>query len=212
MISHSHRWIFVPINRTASSSMQVLLEKDCSIFGVNRRGESLKHETILEAKRRLSKDQFSSYFKFAVVRNPWDRIISLYLYTPVDRKTAKQGYTRQKQYEELSPFVGLLLFNGDAFLKWLRNISTNRSKFLASCFFWLKNGQGEIGVDFVGKYEDLNKAWKYISNRIGLREESLGCLLRNKNRTHYRDYYDRVTEQLVGEIFAEDIARWEYKF
>lgn len=212
MISHSHQWIFVPINRTASSSMQVILEKNCKILGVNRHGETLKHETILEAKRRLSEDQFNRYFKFAVVRNPWDRMVSMYLYAPVDRRSAKQGYTRSKQYEMLSPFANPSPFNDDDFLKWLRNIPTSRSKFLASCSFWLKNGQGEIAVDFVGKYEHLDEAWEYISECIGLNMESLGRLLCNESRTHYRNYYGQVARQLVAEIFAEDIDRWGYKF
>lgn len=206
MISHSHQWVFVPINRTASSSMQVVLEKSCDIFGVNKQGESLKHETILEAKRRLSEDQFNRYFKFTVVRNPWDRIISIYLYTPVDRITAKQGYTRQDQYEKLSPFLSSS-FSGIHFYKWLRNISTNKSKFLAPCSFWLRGK-----IDFIGRYEQLDKAWGYISNHIGLSKESLSQLLRNKNRTHYRDYYDQVTKHLVAEIFAEDIDQWGYEF
>lgn len=192
--------------------MQVVLEKNCEVSGVNRHGDSLKHETILEAKRRLSSDQFYRYFKFAVVRNPWDRVISIYLYTPVDRKSAKQGYTRSEQYEMLSPFTNLFSFNGDDFLKWLRNVSTNRSKFLAPCSFWLKNEQGTIAVDFVGKYERLDEAWRCISELIGLDMENLDRLLCNRSRTHYRDYYDQVTRQLVTEIFAEDINLWGYKF
>lgn len=207
MISHSHQWIFVPINRTASSSMQVVLEKNCAVFGVNKQGEFLKHETILEAKRRLSEDRFNRYFKFTVVRNPWDRLISIYLYTPFDRKTAKQGYTRQMQYKILSPFSNPFQFNSDDFLEWLKNVSTNKSKFLAPCSFWLRGK-----MDFIGRYERLDEAWEYISNHIGLNKESLSQLLRNKNRTHYRDYYGQTSKRLVAEIFAEDIDQWGYEF
>jgi hypothetical protein len=67
MINHRYRCIFVHIPKTAGKSIN-------RFFGM----EWQKHKDLSRYAGELQPQLFSSYFKFAIVRNPWDRILSDY--------------------------------------------------------------------------------------------------------------------------------------
>src|ERR1051325_4646004 len=67
MISHSHRCIFIHIPKTAGNSVN-------RVFGVGWQD----HKDLQRYRDELPKETFERYFKFAVVRNPWDRLLSDY--------------------------------------------------------------------------------------------------------------------------------------
>ena len=97
MISHRYKCIFVEVPKTGSTSVRHLLGKPIkphlNLCETKRLMESYwvvrggRKNRILEwlyltlpAERRKErgKQQFESYFKFGFVRNPWDRVVSLY--------------------------------------------------------------------------------------------------------------------------------------
>jgi hypothetical protein len=59
MISHPHRCIFVHIPKTAGNSVN-------RVFGVDWQN----HKDLARYAAELPPDIFSTYFKFAIVRNP----------------------------------------------------------------------------------------------------------------------------------------------
>ena len=67
MINHQYCCIFVHIPKTAGKSIN-------RFFGM----EWQKHKDLSRYAQELPPQLFSSYFKFAIVRNPWDRILSDY--------------------------------------------------------------------------------------------------------------------------------------
>src|SRR5438045_929170 len=69
MISHQHRCIFVHIPKTAGNSVN-------RVFGIGWED----HKDLQRFAAELEPAVFGSYFKFAIIRNPWDRILSDYNY------------------------------------------------------------------------------------------------------------------------------------
>src|SRR5215467_9332165 len=67
MIDHSHRFIFVHIPKTAGNSVN-------RVFGVSWQN----HKDLARYAREC--EAFETFFKFAIVRNPWDRLLSDYNY------------------------------------------------------------------------------------------------------------------------------------
>jgi len=96
MISHKHKFIFVHIPKNAGSTINHELKELCEITK-SRKGTLLKERlNVLGEKdyplaygkhandndmRNLLKDMYGDYFKFCVVRNPWDRLVSIYWYS-----------------------------------------------------------------------------------------------------------------------------------
>ena len=69
MISHQYKCIFIHIPKTGGTSIENVLSQDKSKGSDHR----LLHEYS-------NCSDFDSYFKFAVVRNTYDRIWSIYRY------------------------------------------------------------------------------------------------------------------------------------
>ncbi len=97
MISHKYKCIFVEVPKTGSTSVRAILGKawkpHLNLWQIKNQMETYwtryggRKNRILEAlylllpeerRREIGQKQFETYFKFGFVRNPWDRIVSLY--------------------------------------------------------------------------------------------------------------------------------------
>jgi len=75
---------------------------------------------------------------------------------------------------------------------------------------FIVNHEGDLIVDFLGRFETLDQDFDVVRQRIRTPVE-LPHLLRSP-RGHYRDYYSSDLADIVGERYAEDIARFGYAF
>ena len=82
MISHQYKCIFIHIPRTGGTSVELTLTH--TDWGLSHKPE--KHIFASHAKK-LYAQYWDDYFKFSIVRNPYDRLISLYLWSHVTRTT-----------------------------------------------------------------------------------------------------------------------------
>lgn len=95
MISHKFRFIFIHIPKTSGSSLSVFLKSftDNTILKTSniiqqinnlqviceRTGMDIKHKDI-KYYENLYGNKINDYFKFTIVRNPYDRILSFYFF------------------------------------------------------------------------------------------------------------------------------------
>ena len=101
IISHEHRFIFAAVPKTGTHSVRQALrehmsEEDIEQVGlfVNKRFpyEALAairhgHLSLEQVRPYLGEDLFADYFKFAFVRNPFDRFVSYCAFMTRDRDT-----------------------------------------------------------------------------------------------------------------------------
>ncbi|MFT6276294.1 MAG: hypothetical protein ACJAZ0_002399 [Halioglobus sp.] len=179
-------YVFVHINKTGGSSIERAL------------GISQDHSTALEKYRQLGAKAWEQKFVFAVVRNPWDKVVSHYHYRVKTKQTGLDD----------SPI---------AFREWVLRCYLDRDpqyydqpRMFMPQWHWLIDEKGKSLVDFVGRFENLNQDFATISDRLSP-GSSLGHV-KPSSRGSYQNYYNEETQALIETSFAEDIDAFGYRF
>ena len=75
----------------------------------------------------------------------------------------------------------------------------------------LIDDDGNIVLDFVGRYEELQQSFDTISERIGLPATDL---LRKNASEHatFAKYYDDELIETIGNYYREDLRMFDYEF
>jgi hypothetical protein len=160
------------------------------------------HETI----RELS--GFDNAFKFSFVRNPWDRFVSAFFCHPKNT-SAKflDGFSM-----DTDGFNEYIKFCASDYPGWFPMRSVYATHFLPMYHFLLNDG-GEIGVDFVGRFETLQKDWEHVCNILGV-SEALPHQRKSEKRSlslPYQQYYTPESWDYVGELYWQDLLLFGYK-
>ena len=203
MINHQYCCIFVHIPKTAGKSIN-------RFFRIGWQ----KHKDLSRYAEELQPQLFSSYFKFAIVRNPWDRILSDYNF-----QKAKTAPTNEKLFavNDRGRTRGFREWLDAAFLnpfyyeprQWGAEVSPGIHRWSPQVDWISLNG--EIAVDAVLKMESLEKDFENVRWLLDLPSAGLPC--RNwKFHMHYSYYYDEASRRLVGEYYERDIAAFDYRF
>ncbi|MES2818601.1 MAG: sulfotransferase family 2 domain-containing protein, partial [Pseudomonadota bacterium] len=96
IISHQYKFIFIKTRKTAGTSIEAFLSQCCgpddiftpitpSVASHQPRNHAgfYNHISGHEVRARLGCEQWESYFKFCVERNPWDKVLSFYHFVRV---------------------------------------------------------------------------------------------------------------------------------
>ena len=217
IVSHRYRYIFIHIPKNAGSSVQDSLMRcepmpwlqraiwrAFMAFGSGNQtitfgrianphgmgwfaGAYHGHATAANMRALLPGHVFDSYFKFALVRNPWDRCVSRYEYY---RKLVKPP-----RGEQLKSFP--------EFLNWDFQPQKRR----------IADANGNLLVDFVGKIENLAHDMEHVFRTcdLPLSATAIGMLNTTDHRP-YHNYYDATTRELVREKYRDDVVSFGYEF
>lgn len=217
MVSHHFRCVFVHVPKTAGQSIeQVFLdalgrtwETRAPLLMRYNPDPGLGPPLLAHLKAReyvlhgyVDQETFQEYFTFGFVRNPWDRMVSLY---------------RQFGYEEKCSFRNFLLN------VFTHDISRKRYWFVCPQVEYLHDERGKSLVDFIGRYENLQNDFKKICVTIGLPDVQLPHVNDSHHRRNareetprkcveWRDCYDNECIDFVSEFYKKDIECFDYVF
>jgi len=144
----------------------------------------------------LTKDFFLGSYKFAIVRNPFDRVVSLFEYLKSGRWLPKTTtfdifscYLEQGAWED----VGLINHDG------LSQLSSQVK--------WITDESGKIFVDQIYRFEDLMNCWPSIWNKVGVNGPAPQLAVLNRSqRGPVSDYFSKRTIEVVQKVYAEDFT------
>jgi hypothetical protein len=232
MLSHTNRCIFVHIPKSAGTSM-------IRVFSDPKKADNAEKSLMpFEPDEykfdpppphfrpydyvkygHITKELFDSYFKFAFVRNPWDRVVSEY------------KYRRHAHRRSFKTF----LFEHFPKPSW-----SDEYCHVIPQYDFLHDQNGTLLVDFVGRFENLQNDFSFVCEKLNIetktlphnnksssifnrRDNNLIEILRSIRSTmsmtrrkntfeNYIDYYDQESIDFVASIYKNDIDTFGYEF
>lgn len=216
IISHRHRFIFLKTLKTASTSIEIALSKHCGpedtitrMFvardeelrrslgypgpqhyviqrGAGRQRIFPPHTRAATAKQYFP-SAWASYFKFCVVRNPWEVCASTYAAKAAKGQHGGHGF---------SEFIA-----SESFAAWVANWRNVYSI------------DGRIAVDELVRYEDLADGLEKIRVRVGLPEPlALPRAKSGYRKGHYREMVNERDAEVIARLFAPEVEMFGYRY
>ncbi|MBD3368994.1 hypothetical protein GF402_01370 [Candidatus Fermentibacteria bacterium] len=199
-IRHDLGVIFIHIPKTGGNSVTRALT------GIPKRGESLspqigKHAKAEEVRFLLGRKAWDRCFSFALVRNPWDLMVSCYHWWI--QKAPQLPYHRRhsRRIARMGSF--------DRFIRSRYGTGMINER-PGDLFDWYTDGRRTI-VDYVGRLENIEEDWREICGRAGIPHVEMPHINPSR-RGSYVEYYDSGTKELVARRFARTIETFGYEF
>ena len=213
IVSPGRRYIFVHIPKTGGTALALALEARAMagdilvgdtpkalrrrgrLKGVETAGRLWKHSTLAEGIGLYTEAQARDWFTFALVRNPWDRMVSYYHWLR-GQGFAHPAVTLAKTLD-FAGFVG--------------HPQTQASIGGAPYGSYLRLGGAEVASAFL-RLEHLEEDAASLEAHLGFRVTPLARANASGRERDWRRYYDDESAAIVARICAEDIARFHYSF
>ena len=200
MVSHKHKFICTSVNKTACTTIRKALHPE--VHWKNRRRYH-KHAPT----RNMIDGVTHSYFKFSFVRNPWDRLVSMYHFRIRTNSLVIKVPRIRKQLKGVK--IG--------FTDWLYELFDPTSVYhhgsicLGPQLEFLVDRQDNMLNDFVGRFENLQEDFDTICDTIGIPRRKLPVRNASKH-DHYTTYYNDDTIELVRQQHGVDAEYFDYEF
>jgi hypothetical protein len=209
VISHRHRCIFVHIPRTGGTTIEDLIwpgprsSRTTAELWMGFVDEyhnkyqtgGLQHLSAAHIRSEVGAEVFSSYYKFTLVRNPWDKAVSQFAYMD----------TR----EDLRRFLGMN--KGDCFKKYLALIAKKKHVQWEPQVNFVRDPSGSVLVDSIGRYETFAASVSHALSAIALRVDEIPRENRT-DRAAYQTYYDDESREMTAALYADDIEAFGYSY
>ncbi len=204
IFSHSRQFVFFAVPKTGTHAIREALRPHLGVGDWEqqvRYGRTAApipkiaaiqhgHVSVRELSSALAPGELTGYFRFAFVRHPCDRFISVCAFL------ARSDPSYQ-----------------NAPIDWMK-AALKRPRFLqrvlvASQSSLLVSDNGEIGVDYVGRYEQLQESFDAICQRL-----QLPCVsLERRNASEHLDYRQLLDAELADRLtnlYGDDFTRFSY--
>lgn len=177
LVGHDHKFIFIKTIKTAGTSVEMFLEKtmmpnDHSIQGtcdqqigefgiIGARGQFdptdrpmyFNHISANRLKWLLGEATWESYYKFSIVRNPFDFLLSNFFFQLSHDRTTQPTFA-SRTFEETKA----------QFEEYVMAISRDINRELLTI-------SGKLAVDYCIRYENLKTDLAVVLSKLGMQAE-----------------------------------------
>ena len=215
-INHDLKAIFIHVHKTGGSYIASVLKEyygfqtyylkrpDHDTFCLNRRknphqknyenrihGVYVYYKTSphLNAKMNMTPQKWESYYKFAFIRNPYDRIISGWNH--MNKQIPFETYVKMKNFVTDMEFIHVFM---------------NQAKHIM-------NERGQIITNFIGHFETLEEDLDKVLNHLKVfyRIHNPYQIVNSHKHLHFSSYYDQETLNNVNLLIDDDLKHFDYK-
>jgi hypothetical protein len=227
LCSHNRKFIYIKTKKTASTSVEVLLEPFCldsprsaqehgdmvvttsGIIGYRGRNWKGKlfynHMPAAEILAQLGDEIFWSYKKLCVVRNPFDKAVSMFWFLLSHP---------ERQALVSAPLDVVRL----AFGKFIRSEHTkfNQLDRTSCCDWYIYTIDDKVVADVVLRFETLALDLEVFFSSLGVQFD-IGNMSLYKSgfrvrREHFTEYYDAEALAIAQHLFRKEINYFNYAF
>ncbi|KKM92336.1 hypothetical protein LCGC14_1219450 [marine sediment metagenome] len=213
IISSGRRYIFVHIPKTGGTSLTLALEgramKDDILIGdtpkarqrrgrlagLPARGRLWKHATLADIEGAVSSEVIADSLIVALVRNPWDRIVSYY------------HWLRDQTFDH----PAVVLASQVDFGSFLNTPFVQQSFQAAPYGFYVRDSLKQERCKLFIRVEHFTQDAAPLFDHLGF-DVNLPHKNTSSREQDHRVYYTEQTRNLVAGLCAEDIARFGYRF
>ena len=205
IVSFRHKFIFAAIPKTGTHAVRQALRAHLGPEDIEQVGLFVQrkfpmpelaalqhgHLSLEQVRPFIRPEQFDSFFKFAFVRNPFDRFISYCAFM-----TRVRGELESRPHQVMQHYID--------HPQWKHVLFQPQYSFVA-------DGGGNLLSDYVGRVEQMQQSYDEIARRIGIESAELGRVNATKRRD-YRDYYTPALVDGVAALYARDLELFGYEF
>jgi hypothetical protein len=242
-----NKFIFIHVKKTAGKSIKSCLveqncifdrrillckeeeEKEIQLLYIDKVRKEGKHVRPYYVKKAMGQENFNQYFKFAFVRNPFGRLVSLFLscrrkWNNISNKERKK-MSKDIEDRKKKNILYKSIFEYDDFSQWILDIS-NFNKLhdelqkgwydsvLKNQYDFLSDENGNILVDYIGKFENLTNDFQVICDKLEI-NNTLSNFHKDKTTykyDNYRKYYNDFTRKIISQLLEKDLEYFNYVF
>ena len=189
---HKHKCIFIHIPKTAGVSVSVSLL-----------GSGIANMPALYYKVLLGKGTFNQYFKFAFVRNPFTRLVSAYEFL----QGGGGGHYDEKIVSIIKPYKSFESF----VMEYLNQNTIKASRYFRPQHYFVCDSNGKIIINYLGHFEELEKDYEFIRNKIGTGEPLKKLNVTKNKRMLIEEYYfnDKIKQKVIS-LYNKDFELFGY--
>jgi hypothetical protein len=228
MYSHKDKFIYVHIPKSAGTFIKhYLLSNIEEGYAENQNQQDYDDKYHVTCERSLSAivrdvPDYKDYYKFTIVRNPFDRVVSMFSYlggwkfdyfVENNIESPMMPYVQEfHKYYMLNDFDGFVTyayeggyikkFHAGYYENYIDRISLN----------------GTVAIDKFYKMEnikscvsDLSKKFNF-KNKSGFNDWRQNSSSEYKKKPNYRDYYSDYSREYIGDHFQSDLEYFRYEF
>lgn len=213
VLLEKHKAIYVPIPKVACTSLLIA----CSELLEMKKTPDLSsvHETYFPCCKGFGEQaKYRNYFKFAFVRNPWDRLVSCYGNKIKQDPNFNDHWFKNGVSRGLSKYDGAFKagMSFEEFAYIVADIpDMEAEKHFRSQNTFICDKAGEISVNFIGKFENLNEDLNSVFNNIGLESREIPHVQKSSRKV-YREYYSESLKSRISDRYEKDIFLFNYSF
>ena len=206
IVSHAHKFIFAAVPKTGTHSVRRALREHLGPDDIEQVGLFVQkrfpfeplakaghgHISLAQVRPYIGEEAFTSYFKFAFVRNPFDRFVSYCSFsTREDGDFDRDPRKIMREFAIEKPPKEHLLFFPQ--------------------YMFVTDREGRLLADQVGRVEEMQASYDAIAARLGVPTATLEQV-NSSRRGDYRAYYDQELIDAVARLYRRDLDLFGYTF
>tara|TARA_Y100000389_G_C17419498_1_gene495833 strand:- start:922 stop:1557 length:636 start_codon:yes stop_codon:yes gene_type:complete len=208
MIHLKDKFIFIHVHKVAGKSITRALERNFLPSLINNNEylyyhyqKRFKDKSIIIDDKKIHrhskaidyknyfKEDYDNYYKFALVRNPFDWQVSMFNYMNLKKDHRQHDTIKNMSFDE--------------YIEWrcFKDLNFQSD--------YVTDENNNIIVDYIGKYENFDDEIKTIEKSLGFKLKV--PYINKTNHRHYSKYYNKHTVELITKYFEIDFKNFDYQ-
>jgi len=212
IISKKYKFIFIHIPKTGGCSVESALmshlgKEDLITDRMNYQHKKINakfcnipHHVTLRDFHELTHNRYKDYYKFAFVRNPYDRMVSMYSFY----SQLKNGKVGESEFEKFN----IWLLGEENIINPKLNLKAQNQWKNKPQVEWVVNNN-KIDVDFIGRMETFDSDLLTIGRKIGMNIEKIPHKNKSKH-SHYSNFFSAEAKRKTEKEYMDDFKKFNY--